>query len=204
MFEITQATQTPASKETGCINSTWNMILFFFHKRVFLSRIESLLNAAAGHESNGLPSGNFEYQVLAARADELCTEFAERWGVDVGLLRARIPGLAKLARLSVPPPTKNDAWLAGIGMIAVPLALFLLGIMAGLVSVGFHLVGGVDMSRTAARNLRASGVPEEVIVHMAGWKTSSMSTGQGQKLDGGSSHQQASVSDLESQSTLAK
>jgi len=27
-------------------------------------------------------------------------------------------------------------------VIAVPLVLFLLGILAGLVSVGFHLVGG--------------------------------------------------------------
>jgi hypothetical protein len=107
-----------------------------------LRRIESILNAAAGHESNSLPSGNYQYQVLAARANELCTEFADRWGLDVDLLRARIPGLAKLAGLSLPPPTKNYARLACLGLLAIPLALFLLGIMAGSVSVGFHLVGG--------------------------------------------------------------
>ena len=111
-------------------------------QRAFLRKLESLLNAAAGHEGNGLPSGNQQYQVLNARADSLCTEFADRWGLDRDLLMARIPGLAKLAGLSVPPPAKNNARLAGIGMIAVPLALFLLGIMAGLVSLGFHLVGG--------------------------------------------------------------
>jgi hypothetical protein len=80
--------------------------------------------------------------VLAARADELCTEFAERWGLDVDLLKARIPGLAKLAGLSVPPPTRNYARIAWLGAITIPLALFLLGIMAGLISLGFHLVGG--------------------------------------------------------------
>jgi integrase len=29
-----------------------------------------------------------------------------------------------------------------------------------------------DLRRTAARNLRAAGVPEEIIMRIAGWKTS--------------------------------
>jgi hypothetical protein len=143
MMEITQSTNPPASMETGRLNSKWKRILFlFYYKRAFLSKVEGILRAAAGHEGNGLQSGNHEYQVLAARADELCTKFAERWGLDRDLLRARIPGLAKLAGLSVPPPTRDYARLAGLGMLAMPLALFLLGIMAGLISLGFHLVGG--------------------------------------------------------------
>jgi hypothetical protein len=117
-------------------------VYLLLHKRSFLLKIERLLNAAAGHEGNVVPSGNQQYQVLNARADSIWTEFADRWGLDRNLLMARIPGLAKLAGLSVPPPAKNNARLAGIGMIAVPLALFLLGIMAGLVSLGFHLVEG--------------------------------------------------------------
>ena len=142
MMEITQSTSTPASREVGFLNSKWKRILFLFHKHAFEPKLEGVLSAAAGHEGNSLPSGNYQYQVLNACADELCTEFAERCGLDRDLLNARIPGLAKLAGLSVPPPTKNYARLAGLGMIAVPLVLFLLGIMAGLVSVGFHLVGG--------------------------------------------------------------
>ena len=142
-MEITQSTNTPASMETGRLNSKWKRILFlFYYRRAFLSKVEGILSAAAGHESNSLPSGNCQYQVLSARADELCTEFAERWGLDQDLLRARIPGLAKLAGLSVPPTTRNYARLAWVGAIAIPLALFLLGVMAGLVSVGFHVVGG--------------------------------------------------------------
>jgi hypothetical protein len=120
----------------------WKRFVFFFHKRAFLSKLEGILSAAAGHEGNSLPAGNYQYQVLSARADSLCDEFAERWGLDRDLLRARISGLTKLAGLSVPPLTKNYARLACLGVIAIPLALFLLGIMAGLVSVGFHFVGG--------------------------------------------------------------
>ena len=142
MSEITQFTNPPALIGTGRLNSKWKRIVFVFHKRVFLSRLEGILNAAAGHEGNSLPSGNYQYQVLSARAESLCTEFAGRWGLDVDLLRARIPGLTKLAGLSVPPPMKDYVRLACLAEIAVPLAFFLMGIMAGLVSLGFHLVGG--------------------------------------------------------------
>jgi integrase len=40
---------------------------------------------------------------------------------------------------------------------------------AGVPSLLFH-----DLRRTAARNLRAAGVPEEIIMRIAGWKTSSI------------------------------
>jgi hypothetical protein len=128
--------------ETGFLKRKWKLILFFFEKRAFESNLEGILRAAAGHEGNSLPAGEDQYQLLSVEADSLCTQFADRWGLDVDLLRARIPGLAKLAGLSVPPPTRNYARLACFGMVAIPLALFLIGAMAGLVSVGFHLVGG--------------------------------------------------------------
>ena len=142
MSEITQSTNAPVSMEAGFLNRQWKSILFFFEKRAFESKLEGILTAVAGHEGNSLPGGNSQYQLLSTEADSLCTEFAARWGLDVDLLRARIPGLAKLTGLSVPPPTKDYARLACLGMVAVPLALFLIGAMAGLVSAGFHLVGG--------------------------------------------------------------
>jgi len=142
MSEIASFSNPPAPIGTGRLNSKGRRIVFlFYYKRVFLSKLEGILSAAAGHESNSLPAGNYQYQVLRDRADSLCDEFAERWGLNRDLLRARIPGLEKLAGLSV-PPMRNHVHLACLGVIAIPLALFLLGIMAGLVSVGFHLVGG--------------------------------------------------------------
>ena len=142
MSEITQSTQTPASIETGILNRKWKLILFFFAKRAFESKLEGILRAAVGHEGNSLPPGNSQYQLLSTEANLLCIKFADRWELDGDLLRARIPGLAKLAGLSVPPPTKNYARIACFGMIAIPLALFLMGALAGLVNVAFHIVGG--------------------------------------------------------------
>jgi hypothetical protein len=141
MSETIEPTNAPASSETGFLSHKWKLILSFFAKRTFESRLEDILKAAAGHEGNSLPPGDHHYQLLSTEANSLCTEFANLWGLDVDLLRARIPGLAKLAGLSVPLPTKNYARLT-CGMIAIPLVLFLLGAMAGLVNVGFHLVGG--------------------------------------------------------------
>jgi integrase len=40
---------------------------------------------------------------------------------------------------------------------------------AGVPDLLFH-----DLRRTAARNLRAAGVPEEIIMRIAGWKTSNV------------------------------
>jgi hypothetical protein len=142
MSETTQSTNTLASTETGFLNRKWELILFFFAKRAFESKLEGILRAAAGHEGNSLPAGNSQYQLLNNEADSLCKEFANRWGLDIELLKARIAGLAKLEQLSVPPQRMDYARLACIGMVAIPLALFLIGAMAGLVSVGFHLVGG--------------------------------------------------------------
>jgi hypothetical protein len=127
MSEITQSTNTPASMETGFLNRKWKLILFFFEKRPFESKLVGILRAAAGHEGNSLPLGDHQYHLLSAAANSLCSEFADRWGLDPDLLRARIPGLTKLEGLSVPPPTKNYAGLACFGMIAIPLALFLIG-----------------------------------------------------------------------------
>jgi hypothetical protein len=142
MLEITQSTRTPASEETGVLNRNWRSILFFIEKRAFESKLGGVLRAAAGHEGNSLPPGDQQYHLLSAEADSLCTEFANRWGLDIGLLKARIAGLTKLERLSVPSPTKNYARLVCLGMFAIPVLCFLMGAVAGFVSLGFHLVGG--------------------------------------------------------------
>jgi hypothetical protein len=142
MSELTSCTKTPVSSETGFLKHRWRSMRFFFARRAFESKLERILRAAYGHEGNALPAGDHEYKLLNTEGDSVCTEFADRWGLDVDLVKARIPGLAKLEGLAVPPPTKNYARLACLAMIAIPLALFLMGAVAGLFNVGFHLVGG--------------------------------------------------------------
>ena len=143
MSDVTQFANTPASQsESGFLKRKWKELRFFLQKRAFESKLERILRAADGHEGNSLPAGDYEYELLSTEADSICTEFADRWGLDVDLLRAQIPGLAKLEGLAVPPPTKNYARLACLAMVAIPLAFLLLGVVAGLFNVGFHLVGG--------------------------------------------------------------
>ena len=144
MSEITRLPNTPVSNETGLslLNQKWKSIRFLFDKRAFESKLEGILRAAAGHEGNSLPVGDYEYELLSTEADKVVAEFADRWGLDVDLVRAQIPGLAKLEGLAVPPPTKNYARFACLVMIAIPLAFLLMGAAAGLFNVGFHLVGG--------------------------------------------------------------
>ncbi len=98
MSEITRLPNTPISNEAGLsfLNQKWTSIRFFFGKRAFESKLERILRAAAGHEGNSLPAGDCEYELLSTEADSICTEFADRWGLDVDLLSAQIPGLAKL------------------------------------------------------------------------------------------------------------
>ena len=142
MSEITQSTKTPASTETGFLNRKWKSIRFFFAKRAFESKLEGILAAAAGHEGNSLPRGDHQYHLLSSEADSLCREFANRWGLDIDLLQARIAGLAKLERLSIPPQTMNYAKFVCLGLVAIPVFCFFMGAAAGLVNVAFHLVGG--------------------------------------------------------------
>ena len=143
MSDVTQFANTPASQdEPGLLQRKWRSFCFFLRKRAFESKLESILRAAAGHESNSLPVGDSHYQLLNAEANSICTDFAGRWGLDLNLLKARIAGLAKLERLSLPPQTMNYTGLAYLSVVAIPLLCFLMGAVAGLVNVGFHLVGG--------------------------------------------------------------
>lgn len=142
MLQRMQSDNNTVSSGTGILNSKWRTIRFIFAKRSFESQLEAILTAAAGHESNSLPVGDYQYEVLCAEADSLCTEFADRWGLDLDLLRARVPGLSKLEGLSTSRATINYARLASFGLVAIPVLLFLMGVAAGLVNVGFHMIGG--------------------------------------------------------------
>ena len=63
MFELTQSTQPPVSMNSGSLETKWKRFVFHLvHRRVFLSKIEGILNAAAAtlqrrvHEAKLAPS----------------------------------------------------------------------------------------------------------------------------------------------------
>jgi len=142
MSQLMQPSSAPVASETGFLNRRWRAIVFYLEKRSLERTLETVLRAAAGHESNSMPAGAHEYQLLCTEADALCSKFASRWNLDIANLKARIPGLSKLESLSTPRAAMNYAKLTCFGVVAIPLVCFLVGTVAGLVSLGFHLVGG--------------------------------------------------------------
>lgn len=142
MLLWTQSANSPVSKETGIINRRWQAICFCLEKHSLEQKLGSIFSAAAVHESNALPVGAHEYQVLLDEASSLCEAFANEWNQDIDTLRAKIPGFAKLDALSTPKELVNYRRLAWLGVVGFPLALFIIGALAGLVSLGFHLTGG--------------------------------------------------------------
>ena len=142
MLLWTQSARSPVSSETGIINRRWEAICFCLEKHSFENKLQSILSAASGHESNSLPGGAHEYQVLSKEANALCKTFASQWGVDLDSLRAMIPGLSRLESLAASRQLMNYGRLAWFGVFGVPLLLFIIGALAGLISLGFHLTGG--------------------------------------------------------------
>jgi len=142
MLQLMQSSENSSSREDGILNSRWRALRFIFAKRSFESQLATILRAASGHESNQVPSGAHEYQLLCTEADSLCTTFANRWSLDIENLKVRIPGLSKLESLSTPREAMNYARLTCFGVVGLPLVCFLMGTMAGLVRLGLHLVAG--------------------------------------------------------------
>ena len=111
-------------------------------RRSFERKLESIVRAALAHQLGGLPAGNRQYKLLTTQADSICTEFTGRWNVNPDLLDAQIPAIRKLKSLADPPSKPKPAVLVSLGIAAAMALFFLMGILAGLTSVGYHLVGG--------------------------------------------------------------
>lgn len=142
MLQLTQSSENPSSRADGILTSRWRALRFVFAKRSFESQLATILRAAAGHEANQVPAGAHEYQLLSTEADSLCSTFATKWNLDIENLKVRIPALLKLNSLSMPRAALNHARLTCFGVVAIPLVSFLLGTVAGLMRLGFHLVAG--------------------------------------------------------------
>ena len=119
MSEITRLPNTPVSNETGLsfLNQKWKSIRFLFDKRAFESKLEGILRAAAGHEGNSLPAGDYEYELLSTEADSISMPTVEDSMPTFS--GCRFPDWPNRRGLTV-PPRKNYAPLACFAMVPYP------------------------------------------------------------------------------------
>ena len=134
--------QRSTSVPTAKIQAKWKLFQLAWEKRSLESKLATVLRSAQGHESNGIRTGDRQYILLMAQAEGMCAKFADRWQIDPDLLKAHIPGLCKLRTLAQPTIERPISRIALVLVIGTPLLFFLMGTLSGLVSVGFHLVGG--------------------------------------------------------------
>src|SRR5450759_750691 len=111
-------------------------------RRSFEHKLEGIVRAGLAHQSGGLPAGHPQYKLLRQQADSTCANFAHRWNIDPNLLDAQIPAIRKLKSLADPSPKPEPAVLVSLGMAGAVALFFLVGVLAGLTSVGYHLIGG--------------------------------------------------------------
>lgn len=111
-------------------------------RRSFERKLETIVRAANAHHSCGQSPGTAQFKLLRKCADELCANFAQRWGICPELLEAQIPAITKLRSLADPPPKPEPAILVSLGVVGAAALFFLMGVLAGLTSVGYRLIGG--------------------------------------------------------------
>jgi hypothetical protein len=141
------------SQSEGTGVSRWSRLRLFavgkykavqlsIERRSFEHQLERIVTIALAHQSAGLSTGHPQYKLLRQQADSTCAKFAQRWNIDPNLLDAQIPAIGKLKSLADPAPKPKLSILVSLGIVSA-VALFLLtGILAGLTSVGYHLIGG--------------------------------------------------------------
>jgi hypothetical protein len=111
-------------------------------RRSFERKLETIVRAANAHHSCGRSPGAAQFKLLRKCADDLSASFAQRWDISPELLEAQIPAITKLRSLADPPPKPNLSPRVVLGIVAAAATFFLLGVLRGLASVGYHLVGG--------------------------------------------------------------
>jgi hypothetical protein len=111
-------------------------------RRSFEHQLERIVQAALAHQSAGLPAGHPQYKVLRQQAESTCAKFAHRWNIDPSLLDAQIPAIGKLKSLANPTPKPKPAILVSFGVVGAVVLFFLIGVLGGLTSLGYHLIGG--------------------------------------------------------------
>ena len=111
-------------------------------RRSFERKLKTIVRAANAHHSCGQSPGTTQFKLLRKCADDLCANFAQRWDISPKLLEAQIPAITRLKSLADPPPKPEPVVLVSLGVAGAVALFFLVGVLAGLASVGYHMIGG--------------------------------------------------------------
>jgi hypothetical protein len=120
----------------------YKVVHLSIERRSFELKLERIVRNALAHQSVGLPAGHPQYKLLRQQTDSTCANFAQRWNITPDLLEAQIPAIRKLKSLADPARKPEPAVLVSLGVGGAAALFFLIGVLAGLTSVGYHLIGG--------------------------------------------------------------
>ena len=114
----------------------------YFERRQLESNLAVLVQAANGHEAQGVPSGSPVFVLLLEQSQQLVNAYCERRQITPDQLSAELPALGKLRQLAQPASPHPQAAKSLLAVAAAMLLSFLLGIAGGLMRLGYHLIGG--------------------------------------------------------------
>lgn len=102
----------------------------------------SLVDAAAGHENQGLRAGKPLYRVLQREAELALGEYCRRWDLSREQVVAEIPALTRFDRLAEPAPTAGRLNRVLLAVLALFVVSLLLGLAGACIRFGYLLGGG--------------------------------------------------------------
>jgi hypothetical protein len=142
MFQPERIRVSPWTRLRSFTVDKYKAVQLSIERRSFESKLEKIVRNALAHQSVGLPAGHPQFKLLRQQADSTCANFAHRWNITPDLLEAQIPAIRKLKSLADPAPKPEPAVLVSLGVAGTVAFFFLIGVLAGMTSVGYHLIGG--------------------------------------------------------------
>jgi hypothetical protein len=142
MFDSEATRVSRWSRLQSFVVGKYRAVQLSIERRSFEAQLEKIVRIALAHQSAGLSAGHPQYKLLTQQASALCADFASRWNIDPNLLDAQIPAIGKLKSLANPAPKPEPAVLVSLGALGAVALFFLIGVLAGLSSIGYHLIGG--------------------------------------------------------------
>jgi hypothetical protein len=141
-MQLTRQCEGTLARLRGESTARLRVVQHYFDRRQLEAHLATLVDAATGHEAQGLAPGAPLYLVLYRESELLVSAYCNRWQGSVERLKAEIPALGKLHKLASASPRQTRAGISIVILAAGMLLAFLAGVAAGLLRFGYHLVGG--------------------------------------------------------------